>query len=209
MRALVVDLKRSADDHPYFAALRDGTFGHDDFVATQAQFLFAVDFFPRPMRALLGRGPLAREALVDNLADEAGRGDPAAAHGATFRELLRRLGACEPAAPWPEVRAFNATLLAVCEHEPPAMGLAMLGMIEDLFAGFSAQIGEALVARGWLPAGALVHYATHERLDPAHAEGFYRPAFAVGGPEVRAGLELGAYVFLRLYRDLFEARGRR
>jgi pyrroloquinoline-quinone synthase len=210
MRALVADLKRPAEAHPYFAALRSGAFRRDDFVATQAQFLFAVDFFPRPMRALLERGPLAREALLDNLADEAGRGDATQAHGATFRTLLARLGADEPAVTWPEVRAFNATLLAVCEHEPPAMGLAMLGVVEDLFATFSGWIGRAIVAHGWLGVDELVHYGTHERLDPTHAEGFYAPIETLyPAAEVRAGLELGACVFLRLYHDLYEARERR
>ena len=32
-------------DNPYFAALKDGSFEKDDFVETQVQFYFAVDFF--------------------------------------------------------------------------------------------------------------------------------------------------------------------
>jgi pyrroloquinoline-quinone synthase len=90
-----------------------------------------------------------------------------------------------------------------------------MGVIEDLFARISARIGRAIVDRGWLPEDQIVHYATHERLDVEHAEGFYAQ---LRGPfarhprhayQVTQGLELGAYAFLRLYEDLWRARGRR
>ena len=44
-------------DNPYFAALNDGSFEKDDFVETQVQFYFAVDFFSRPMAAVAARIP--------------------------------------------------------------------------------------------------------------------------------------------------------
>lgn len=219
MQVFIAELKARLDPagNPYFRALREGTFDRADFVETQAQFLHAVEHFARPMLALAARhpDPAVRWALLENVADEHGRGDPAAAHGETFRALLARLGVDTADLArrriWPEVRAFNATLLGVCQNEPLPMGLAMLGVIEDLFAGFSAWLGRALVANGWLRPGEVVHYATHERLDCVHAADFYRPVAPLFGadPSVRDGLELGAHVFLRLYTDLYAARERR
>jgi pyrroloquinoline-quinone synthase len=116
---------------------------------------------------------------------------------------------------WPEVRAFNTVLAGLSFSDDCYTGLAALGVIEDLFAGISARLGRAIVARGWLPPGELAHYTTHEALDVSHADGFYK---VIEGPyaahprhayQVTQGLELGAYAFLRMYEDLHRARRRR
>ena len=66
-----------------------------------------------------------------------------------------------------------------------------------------------VVARGWVPQDALVHYALHAQIDERHAEEF----FAVIEPQwddparryfIEQGLGLGAYAFDRLYRDLLD-----
>lgn len=208
-------------ESPYLVALRDGSFSREDFVETQIQFLFAVVFFSRPMAALAGRlpRPEMRVSLLDNVSDEHGHGNLRISHERTFLELLTRLGVSleeiDRRALWPEVRAFNTTLAGVCLLDDSFTGLAALGIIEDLFAGISAEIGEAITRRGFLPREQLVHYATHEKLDVEHAEGFYK---TVRGPyaahprhayQVQQGLELGAYTFLRMYEDLFRSRARR
>jgi pyrroloquinoline-quinone synthase len=106
-------------------------------------------------------------------------------------------------------------LWGLCVSDDPPTAVAALGIIEDLFAEISAFIGQSLVARGWLPPELVVHYATHEKLDVEHSESFYKlidqgysqsPATRYA---VEQGLELGAHVFLRMYRDLYEARARR
>ena len=115
----------------------------------------------------------------------------------------------------PEVRAFNTVLAGVATLDDTPTALAAMGVIEDLFARISARIGRAIVDRGWLPEDQIVHYATHERLDEQHAEGFYaqlRAPFARHprhAYQVTQGLELGAHIFLRLYEDLWRARERR
>lgn len=207
-------------EHPYFRGLAHD-FTREDFVETQIQFLFAVVFFSRPMAALAGRLPRPehRLALLENVADEHGHGNLSFSHERTFLELLSRLGVglddIERRALWPEVRAFNTTLAGVAMLDDTLTGLAVLGIIEDLFARISTSIGKGIVARGWLSADAIVHYTTHEQLDEAHAEGFYAQ---LRGPfsrhprhayQVEQGLDLGAYVFLRLYEDLWAARARR
>jgi len=208
-------------DNPYLRSLGDGSFERADFVETQIQFLHAVVYFSRPMAVLAARLPRfeQRLSLLENVHDEHGGGDLAGSHERTFLTLLARLGMStselERRAEWPEVRAFNSTLLGVCAHDDLPTALAMLGVIEELFAGISAHIGRSIVERGWLSAQELTHYPTHEVIDLGHAEGFYRLIEPLAGTDARAayqveqGLELGAYTFLRLYEDLFRARRRR
>lgn len=208
-------------DNPYLVALRDGTMSREDFVETQIQFLFAVVFFSRPMAALAGRvpRPQMRVVLIENLRDEHGAGHLTVCHENTFLELLERLGVTRPEidarALWPEVRAFNTVLAGLCTLDDALTGLAALGMIEDLFAGISQSIGQSILQRKFLPKSHIVHYSTHEKLDVEHAEGFYSGLYELFDQharhryEIEQGLELGAYVFMRLYQDLFRSRARR
>lgn len=223
MRATIAALKDRVryKDNPYFRALADGSFSREDFVETQIQFFFAVVFFSRPIAALAARLPRAdmRLLLLENVEDEHGHGDLRLSHEQTFQTFLARLGVtpeyAEGRAMWPEVRAFNTLLSGLCLLDDPPTGLATLGMIEDLFSGISGTIGSLVVARGWLKKEELVHYSAHEVLDVAHADGFYRPleepwrTSPIARYQIEQGLELGAYAFLTMYRDLFAARGRR
>ena len=98
---------------------------------------------------------------------------------------------------------------AACVLDELEVGIACMGVIEHAFAGISAAIGQAVVARGWVRNDRLIHYRLHAQVDERHAEEF----FAVIEPRWRTaarryyieqGLELGAYIFDRLYRDLYE-----
>ncbi len=223
MRSAIAAIKARVDvlDSPYFRTLREGELTKDEFVETQIQFFHAVIFFSRPMAALVGRipRPQMRLALLENLGDEHGSGRLTVCHENTFIELLARLGVERPEvdarALWPEVRAFNAALLGTCALDDVYTGLAALGIIEDMFSGISAELGQSIVARGWLKRREVVHYATHEALDVQHAEGFYASLHEPYAQHPRwryqidQGLELGAYVFRRLYDDLWRARERR
>jgi pyrroloquinoline-quinone synthase len=197
---------------PYFADLRTGALSRAGFVAGQLQFRFAVEQFARPMCLLATRladGP-ARRALLTNIADEHGDGAVEDSHTQTFRRFLRRLGVADAridaTIAGSAVRQFNAMLMGVAGHESPRLALATLGIIEHLFATFSAWIGQAVQAHGWLTAADMVHYTTHETLDIAHARGFLEPLMPhwPSDPEVQAGLELGAYAFVDLYAALHE-----
>jgi pyrroloquinoline quinone (PQQ) biosynthesis protein C len=219
VKALKADL--SIEYNPYFASLVDGSFSREDFIETQVQFLFAVVFFSRPMAVLAARlpRPEVRLTVLHNVYEEHGEGKLSLSHERTFLELLDRLGVdrsgIDERALWPEVRAFNAVLAATCTHDDVPTAVATLGIIEDLFSGISSMIGEAIVARGWLEPDQIVHYATHKTLDEEHADEFYDiirdyyESSARGRYQVKQGLELGAYVFLKMYRDLYESRQRR
>lgn len=223
MRSAIRDLKARLviAENPYFVALARREFLREDFIETQIQFLFAVVFFSRPMAVLAGRlpRPELRLDLLANVADEHGDGDLSLSHERTFLQLLDRFGVTaadvDRRALWPEVRAFNTMLAGLCVGDDVYTGIAALGIIEDLFSGISTQIGRGITENGWLPTEQLVHYKTHEELDVAHAEGFYRvldapyAAHPRHAYQITQGLELGAYAFLRLYEDLFRARTRR
>jgi len=223
MRAYVKSLKERLRplESPYLRALDDGALSRDDFVETQIQFLFAVVFFSRPMAALAGRlpRPEMRLSLLENVGDEHGEGNLSLSHERTFLALLERLGVSaadvERRALWPEVRAFNTVLAGACLLDDTFTGLAVLGIIEDLFAGISSALGRGILARGFLQPDELVHYKTHEVLDISHAEGFYAvldapyAAHPRHAYQIQQGLELGGYAFLRLYEDLWRSRSRR
>lgn len=223
MRAVIQALKDRwrIDEHRYFVALEDGSFERSDFVETQIQFLFAVVFFSRPMAMLAARlpRPELRLSLLDNVVDEHGGGTLSLSHERTFLDLLARFDVrraeIEKRSLWPEVRVFNTTLAGLCMADDVWTGVAALGMIEDLFSGISARIGQAILARGWLTEAELIHYKTHEELDVEHAEGFYSilAPFWDSHPrtsyQIEQGLELGACVFLQMYGGLFDARKRR
>lgn len=224
MDAVIADVLSAhrPDDNPYFVALDDGTFSKDDFLETQIQFYFAVIFFSRPMAAVAAKIPDAalRLEVVRNVWEEHGEGNASIAHGATFSELLSRLGGIGEAdiarrALWPEVRAFNTALVGAAVLDEHIVSVGMMGMIERMFADLSARLGRGIVRRGWLEEERMIHYALHEELDVKHAEDFFailRPTWSARPADryyVEQGIRLGAYVFDRLYRDLHRARARR
>src|SRR6185436_9506590 len=134
----------------------------------------------------------------------------------TFQQFLTTLGS-QPEKlvglfVWPALRAFNSVLTASCVLDELEVGVACMGIIEYAFAGISAVIGRTVVQRGWVPAERLVHYKLHAAIDERHAEEF----FAVIEPAwddprrryfIEQGLELGAHIFDRLYRDMHVAGG--
>jgi pyrroloquinoline-quinone synthase len=200
-------------DNPYFARLCDGTMSPEQFRTTQQQFFFAVTFFSRPMAALVGRidDPHARIEILRNLVEEHGEFEERAYHHNTFRRFLQTLG-CGPdelanATVTPPIRAFNSVLIAACVLDEVEVGIACMGVIEHAFAGISALIGRAVVDRGWVPADQLVHYRVHAEVDERHAEEFFAVIEPRWGDPARRyyieqGLDLGAYIFDRLYFDL-------
>lgn len=215
-------------DNEYFTALRQGTLSQSAFCETQKQFWFAVGYFSRPMAALLARIPDSgtRAALIHNLADEHGfedhgelpaAFDPQLAHDRTFLRFLgtlgvtpHEMGTTTARAP---VRAFNAGLMGACVAEPIEVAFGCLGIIEYVFADISALIGQVVVARDWVSTEQLVHYKLHAEIDKQHAAEFFQStaaAWASGGAgraNVESGVELGLYLFNRLYVDLYRDVG--
>lgn len=208
--------------NPFFIALREGNFSKDDFIETQIQFFFAVVFFNRPMAALAAKIPTAqlRLEVLRNVWEEHGEGNSQNMHSETFMEFLKRLGNILPVdiecrALWPEIRAFNTTLTGCCALDEYLTGVGVMGIIERMFAEISSWIGNQIVNRGWIAQSSLIHYTLHEELDIKHSQDFFDVLEYSWekSPEdqyaIEQGLRLGAYIFNRLYEDLYHARARR
>ncbi len=215
-RADVVLKKFNILHNPYLEALQDGSMTLECFRRTQEQFFFAVTFFPRPMAALVGRiaDPRSRLDILHNLVEEHGEFQEQFFHHTTFQQFLRTIGS-DPdklggTGPWPALRAFNSVLTASCVLDELEVGVACMGIIECAFAGISAIIGKAVVQRGWVSSDRLVHYKLHAEIDERHAEEFFAVTEPLWEDErrryfIEQGLELGTYIFDRLYRDMYAA----
>lgn len=202
--------------NPYFKALTDGSMTLECFRRTQEHFFFAVTFFPRPMAALVGRipNPQQRLDILHNLVEEHGEFDEEAFHHTTFQQFLATIGSppdeLEKRGPSPALRAFNSVLTASSVMDELEVGVACIGIIEHAFAGISAVIGKTVVERGWVTAERLVHYKLHAEIDERHAEEFFAVIESAWDVErrryfIEQGLQLGAYIFDRLYRDIYTA----
>jgi pyrroloquinoline-quinone synthase len=228
LQQLVTEVLDDVDyaENPYFTALKDGSFSRDDFLETQYQFHSAVIFFSRPMAALAAKipDPHLRTEIVRNVWEEHGEGDATRMHGTTFIRFLAQLSGIDEGAVhaqidrrplWPEVRAFNTLLVGACVLDDVLVGAGAMGIVERMFAEISSWIGRAVVARGFVPAEALVHYNLHETLDVRHAADFFQILEASWGEgqkqryQIEQGLRMGAIAFDQLYARLYRCRSRR
>ncbi|MEE3367932.1 MAG: iron-containing redox enzyme family protein [Planctomycetota bacterium] len=198
----------------YFSGLASGEMDLECFRLTQEQFFFAVTFFPRPMAALVAKipDPKMRLDILHNVVEEHGEFNVDEFHHTTFQRFLKSIGSdvtpLEDQSQWSlwsPVRAFNSCLTSSCVLDELEVGVACLGIQEYIFADVSAIIGKAVVENGWVAAEELVHYKLHAEIDKRHAE----EMFAVVEPKweshryfIEQGLELGAYIFDRMFRDL-------
>lgn len=197
--------------NPYFDALKNGQMSKEAFRKSQEQFYFAVAYFSRPMTTLIARmdDPLSRLDILHNVVEEHGDFDEKKFHKTTFEKFLQLMGSSPQRSLHAEssVRAFNTALMGICHSEPVEMGIAANGIIEYAFADISALIGNSAIARGFIEKKQLVHYNMHADLDKEHAQEFFMLLEKdMSHPEKRAlieaGLQLGAYLFNRLYLDL-------
>lgn len=190
----------------------------EEFQKTQLQFFFAVDYFSRPMSALIARLPMHRDRIdiLHNIVEEHGDFSVDHYHINTFQQFLRSIGIAENALAHlkasPGINIFNYTLMGVSANEDPIMAIACNGIIEYAFADISTCIGRAVVERGWVKQGDLIHYGMHGDIDKRHAEEFFKIIEPYmqdpeGREKILSGLKLGAYLFNNLYEDLYrEAR---
>jgi len=196
----------------FFQTLHSKQMNLRQFQKAQQQFFFAVDYFSRPMAALVARLPehAQRISILENIMEEHGDMDPTKYHSNTFKQFLKSIGSSTVGVKEsPSVLAFNLDLMGVSMSEEPYVAIGVFGLIEYAFADISADIGKMVVERGWVQQEDVVHYSLHAQLDKKHAEEF----FAIVEPQLhdpvkkaqfQKGLELGAYIFNRLYDDLYE-----
>jgi pyrroloquinoline-quinone synthase len=198
--------------HPYFLWMRSAAADRDTFRQSQLPFRYAVETFSQSLAAVLARVPAleARMALVDNINEEHGRGNPLRSHKATFRQYLQSLGATDSEladASSTNVLAFNQSVLNYCLTQSPESGAAMLSAIEYLYVGISATLARTIADRQWAPPGSQSHYAVHEQLDVDHARDLLQLAApAWDHPhqrrQIAQSLLLGAHYFWNLYEGM-------
>ncbi len=155
--------------------------------------------------------PTQRLSILENIVEEHGSFSSAAYHETTFKQFLQlievdtnNLENCHLS---PEIRAFNSVLMNAAVFDEPEVGVACLGVIEYMFATISSIIGKGVVARGWCRETELKHYKLHEKIDIAHAMDFFNIIEKNWeNPQrqyyIKQGIEMGIYIFDRLYRDL-------
>lgn len=204
-------------NNPYFKSLQDGTMSLELFQKTQEQFYYAVLFFSRPMAALVGRipSPKARLDILHNVLEEHGDLSEDDFHASTFRKFLKTINVDATTTTdflflCPPIRAFNSCLTTSCTFDEVEVGVGCMGVIEHAFATISGIIGKTVVKRGWIKQEDLIHYKLHEEIDERHAEEFFAVVEGMWDRErsqyfTKQGIELGVYIFDRLYRDLYEA----
>ncbi len=196
----------------YLILLENGEMSLEAFKISQEQFYHAVNFFPRPMAALIARIPSARARMdiLHNLVEEHGEFNEQAFHCTTFKRFLASLEGSEDCQPTPlispAVHAFNNVLMGTCALDELETAIACMGMIEFTFAQISARIAEAVVQRGWVQANKLVHYKLHAKIDERHADDFFAVIEESFCTErrlpIEQGIKLGLHIFHRLYDEL-------
>jgi len=200
--------------NPYFSALKDGSMSLESFRRTQEQFYFAVHFFPRPMSVLTARLPESQMRLdiLRNLVEEHGDFKETGFHVTSFRLFLQSIGSDSDQLAnltlCPAIRAFNSVLIASCTFDEIEVAVGCMGIIEYMFADISAEIGQSVVLKDWVAAEGLCHYKLHASLDKQHAREFFAIIESKWQDSTRRyfieqGLQLGSYIFDRLYRDLY------
>ena len=103
------------------------------------------------------------------------------------------------------VAIFNNTLMNNCLNKDWRIGVATLGIIEDMFSDISSFISKAIIKNKWLPAHEIVHYNCHEELDIKHSDDFYELIENDWNSHqelIVEGLKEGAASFLELYNYL-------
>jgi pyrroloquinoline-quinone synthase len=198
--------------HPYFLWMRSVEVDRAAFLASQLPFRYAVESFSQSLAAVLAKVPTveARMALLENINEEHGQGNPLRSHKATFRQYLQSLGATSTELELPittDVLAFNQSILNYCLSQSPEAGAAMLGMIEHLYVGVSGTIARTIHGCGWVKPGMQSHYVTHEVLDVEHAQDLFQMArpgwdYLPLQQQVAQGLLLGGHYFWSLYDGL-------
>ena len=184
------------------------------FKSVQSQFYFAVNYFSRPMAALVSRLPLHKDRvdIIHNIVEEHGDFCISNYHANTFKKFLSTIDVSgeyiDYLQPSHVTNMFNYTLMGICANEDPIIAIACNGIIEYAFADISALIAEKVIERGWVKKENLVHYNLHADIDKQHAEEFFKiiePYMkdAQKRNKVISGLRLGAYIFNRLYEDLY------
>lgn len=200
--------------HPWFHALRSGNVTKDEFLRTQIEFSHLVQFFNRPMAVVIANihDATKRMAIVENLWEEHGKGNPDKVHGRTILTLIDRLGGTsatiDRSSLTDNVRAFNNALRSVAAFESYRYACAVFAGIERSFVDISSELCQSIIDNGWLTEDRITHYALHKQIDIEHAQDFLKVAnedweTPFYRDEIQEGLRFGGRLFLNVYTNFY------
>jgi len=200
-------------EHAFFRSLLNGELKKEAFIETQKDFSFMVQYFNRPMALVAANipNPLTRQAIIGNLWEEHGNGDPSKIHGKTILTLIERLGGKAPdvvndAIPT-NAELFNISLQGISAHEDYRVSASVFGGIERTFADVSELICQAITRHGWLEKENIIHYGLHKEIDVQHAEDFFKVVETDWEKDqqskemIKRGVNLGINLFTNVYSD--------
>ena len=139
------------EQHPYFSGLINGRISKQAFLDSQIQFAYLVRFFSRPMASVVANIPndVKRMAIVDNLWEEHGKGNPERIHGKTIVTLIERLGGDTSVLASnnisPGIEIFNTALKGIATFEDYRVSASVFGGIERTFVDVSSLICQAII----------------------------------------------------------------
>lgn len=200
-------------EHTYFSNLLSGQYSKEQFIQSQNQFSYLVKHFSRSMASVIANIPsdLTRTAIVGNLWEEHGHGDPAKVHGKAILTLIDRLGGdsnqLNEKYASESIRIFNIALRGISVFEDYRISTAVFGAIERVFVNISSLICEGIIEQGWLTEDRVIHYALHKEIDTKHAEEFLEVVVDDWNHDeeskelVKVGIRLGLRLFTNVYSD--------
>jgi pyrroloquinoline-quinone synthase len=174
------------------------------------------------MSILAAKIPSAKQRIeiIRNVWEEHGEGKLSDGHGNTFLYFLEKLDGLsldevDARVLWPELQIFNTSLAGVTTFDNYLVGIAMLGIVERMFAEISAWIGMGVIKNSWIQKEDMVHYRLHVELDMRHSQDFFdilTEPYSENDEnryQIEQGLRLGATLFNDLYIGLWKSRKRR
>ncbi|KVN28017.1 hypothetical protein WT33_20655 [Burkholderia stagnalis] len=197
-----------------------------EFEATSAQMVafFQSDaalntrFFDLLAFALIGSSSSARRELVQNMWDEAGRGDPRKGHVQLFEDLLISVGVETP----PDARHLELGLHGLIGHnlfmstcttrEHYFKSLGVMAITELMDPTHYEKLVRGCKRLGLADGGELEYYEEHVTIDVIHGEGWLNNVIAPAAIETPTAADeilFGAYLRLKTcaaYYDELQAK---
>lgn len=183
----------------------------EKFCESQSKFFFAVDYFARPMCALISRCENfeQRKIILENILEEHGELEYEKTHSYSFKKFLNSISVNTTQKSY-AVDEFNAFLMHSAFFEHLITSFATFGIIEYIFLHVSKMIGTHLKKKNRTKNNVILHYSVHEELDIQHSTDFFSlvPLEELKNEEKKKlfidGLQKGAAAFKNLYDRIYK-----
>lgn len=197
-------------DHPLIRGIAIRHFNLEQMHLIAERFYHVIKNFPRFLAGMISHwdDTEARMPLVDNLFEEHGRMNKREIHVNTYLDFLNNMGIdtvrIKASKASPATLSYIQSVLHVCTHGHPNLGLGALGYIEDIVHQVSAIIGTAAKKEKTCMEH-VSHFGEHEILDEQHSKEIYTMLNLQCQTDIDAafhGLTMGAYFHYQLYETI-------